>query len=99
MSFKDIAYLELWWPFCSVKWNHLCNFGREYQEEQFCEIILNLDQWFRRRYHLKYFLSGALTASVRWSKTIRAILKEGIMGNIHVKLYEIWTSGLGGDVV
>ena len=20
------------------------------------------------------------------------------MGNIHVKLYEIWTSGLGGDV-
>ena len=26
------------------------------------------------------------------------ILKEGIMGSIHVKLYEIWTSGLG-DVV
>ena len=22
------------------------------------------------------------------------ILKEGIMGNIHVKLYEIWTSSL-----
>ena len=21
------------------------------------------------------------------------------MGNIHLKLYEIWTSGLGGDVV
>ena len=21
------------------------------------------------------------------------------MGNIHVKLYEVWTSGLGGDVV
>ena len=21
------------------------------------------------------------------------------MGNMHVKLYEIWTSGLGGDVV
>ena len=35
---------------------------------------------------------------VRWSRTICAILKEGIMGNIHVKLYEIWTSGLGGDV-
>ena len=30
--------------------------------------------------------------------TICAILKEGIMGNIHVKLYEIWTIGLG-DVV
>ena len=26
-------------------------------------------------------------------------LKKGIMGNIHVKLYEIWNSGSGGDVV
>ena len=32
---------------------------------------------------------------VQWSKTIYAILKEGIMGNIHVKLYEICTSGVG----
>ena len=36
---------------------------------------------------------------VQWSGTIYAILKEGIMGNIHVKLYEIWTSGSEGDVV
>ena len=35
----------------------------------------------------------------QWSQTTYAILKEGIMGNIHVKLYEIWTSGSGGDVV
>ena len=28
-----------------------------------------------------------------------AILKEGIMGNIYVKLYEILTSGSGGDVI
>ena len=35
----------------------------------------------------------------QWSGTIYAILKEGIMGNIHVKLYEIRTSGSGGDVV
>ena len=35
---------------------------------------------------------------VRWSVTIYAILKEGIFGNIHVKLYEIWTSG-SEDVV
>ena len=35
---------------------------------------------------------------VRWSGTIYASLKEGMMGNIHVKLYEIWTSGPGGDV-
>ena len=32
------------------------------------------------------------------SGTIYATLKEGTMGNIHVKLYEIWTSG-PGDVV
>ena len=46
--FKDISYLELWWPSCSAERNHLCNFGRGYREEQFCEIILNLDQWFRK---------------------------------------------------
>ena len=28
---------------------------------------------------------------VKWSRTIYAILKEGIMGKIHVKYYEIWT--------
>ena len=43
MSFKDISYLELWQPFCNAERNYLCNFGRGYQEEQFCEIILNLD--------------------------------------------------------
>ena len=47
MSLKDISYLELWQPLCWVEQNHLCNFGRLY-EEPFCEIILNLDQWFRR---------------------------------------------------
>ena len=35
---------------------------------------------------------------VLWSRTIYAILKEGIMGNIHVKLYEIGVCGTG-DVV
>ena len=30
---------------------------------------------------------------VQWSGIIYAILKEGIMGNIHVKLYGIWTGG------
>ena len=35
---------------------------------------------------------------VQWSKTINVILKEGIMGNHYVKLYEIWTSGSGEKV-
>ena len=36
---------------------------------------------------------------VQWSKTIYAILKEGIKGNIRMKLYGILASGSGGDVV
>ena len=48
MLFKDISYLELWWAFCSGEGNHFYKFGRGHHEEQFCEIILNLDQWFRR---------------------------------------------------
>ena len=42
----------------------LCNFGRGCYEQQFCENILNLGQWFRRRCRLKDFLSGALAAGV-----------------------------------
>ena len=63
MTFKGNFYLELWQPFCSAERDHLCNFGRGYPEEQFCEIILNLSQWFRRRCRLKDFLSGARAAS------------------------------------
>ena len=59
-----ISYLELWWPFCSAERNHFCNFGRGYPEEQFWEMFFNLDQWFRKRCHLKDFLSGALLALV-----------------------------------
>ena len=92
MLFKGNSYLELWQPFCSGECNYLCNFDRGYYEEEFCEIILNFGQWFRRCC-LKDFLSGALAES----RTIYAILKEGIIGNIHVKLYEIGTIG-SGDV-
>ena len=53
MMFKDISFLKLCWSYFWVKRNRFCNFGRRNHEEQFCEIILNLDQWFRRRCHLK----------------------------------------------
>ena len=39
MSFKDSSYLELCWPFCSAKQNHLCNFGRGHHEEHFFELF------------------------------------------------------------
>ena len=58
-----MSYLELWWLLCSVERNNLRNFDRMHHKEQFCEIILNLDQGFRRC-HLKDFLSRALVALV-----------------------------------
>ena len=60
--------------------------------------LSELGQWFRRRCHLKDFLSGAL-AALLFSGAEPFILKECIMGNIRMKLYEIRTSGSGGGVV
>ena len=40
--------------------SRLGNYDERHCEENFCEIILNLDQWFRRTCCLKYFLSRAL---------------------------------------
>ena len=34
-------------------WNHLCKIERGHHREHSCEVILNLDQWFRRRCRLK----------------------------------------------
>ena len=76
----------------------MCNHGRRHHEEQFCEIILNLDQWFERC-HLKIFLIWSFGSPfVQRSKTICAILVEGIMRNKSVKLFRIWDSG-SGDVI
>ena len=84
MSFKDISYLEL----CSVGWNHLCNIGRRQHEEQPCEIILNLDQWFRRKWRLKVFLIWSSGSPfVQRGITICAILVNGIMRNNSMKLF------------
>ena len=75
MSFKEIYYLELWQPLCSVDSNHSSNIGRRHHEEHSCEIILNLDQWFRRKCHLKVFLIWSSGSPfVQRSVTICAIL-------------------------
>ena len=85
MSSKDISYLELWRSLCSVELNHLCNISGGYHEEQFPEVILNLNQLFKRC-PLKEFLSRALVALMFCRvKPFFAILVEGIMGNIHMK--------------
>ena len=52
-----------------------------------------------RRCCLKIFIWSSGSPPVQWRGTICAIRKEGIIGKIHVKLYEIWASGSEGDVV
>ena len=80
MSLKDISYQELWWTFCSAERNHLCNFGKGHYEKQFCEIILNLDQWSRSRCCLKiFFIWSSGGPFGQQSETVCAILVEGIM--------------------
>ena len=61
MPFNDISYLKLWQPFCSAERNHLCNFGRGYQEEHSMKLfrIWTSDSG---RNVLKISLSGALPA-------------------------------------
>ena len=61
MPFKDLSYLELWQPFCSAEPNHLCNFGREHQEEQLFEFgsVVQEEMSFKG-FLLKDFLSGAM---------------------------------------
>ena len=58
-------------------------FDRGHYEVQFCEFISNFDKLFRRRCRLKYFYLKLW----RPSYTIQALLKEGVMGNVHVKLH------------
>ena len=54
----------------------------------------------QQKMSFKSFLIRSSGSPPAWcSRTIYAILKEGIMRNIHVKLYGIWTSGSKGDVV
>ena len=99
MPFKGISYLELWQPFCSAECNHLCNFCRGYYEEQFCDIILNFGSVVQEMSCKRFLIWSSDGPPVQWSGTIYAFLKEGIIGTIYVKFYEIWTSGSEGDVI
>ena len=59
--------------------NHLCNFSNGYHKEQFCKIILNLDQWFRRC-HLKDFYLELWRPSCSGSVTILCNFGRGHYG-------------------
>ena len=72
--------------FFQVERNHLFNFGRRYYGEQFCEIILNLNQWFKRRCLLKIFVIWSSGSPfVQQSGSFCSILVEGIMRTNSVK--------------
>ena len=80
-SFKDISYLWLWRPFCSVLPKHLCNYDSASGDylEHFCEIILNLEQWLKGKCRLKTVLiysSGG--AFVQHGRTICAVLTRAL---------------------
>ena len=53
--------------------------------------ILDMSQWFRRRLFFKIY--SIFSTGGQYSGTICALLVEGIMRNISVKLFWIWTSG------
>ena len=64
------------------------NFGRRHHEEQFCEFILNSNQWLRRRCHLKAFLSRVQAAPSFGGANLLCNLKEEIMRKNSVNLFE-----------
>ena len=88
MSFKGISYIQLWQLFCSAEWNHLCNYGRGYYEKQFCEIILNLGQWFRGRCRLNFFFSGTLVADLFGGAKSFSNFERGYHGKLSCEV--IW---------
>ena len=62
MSFKDICYLELWYPVCSADLNHLSN-GKRHHEEQFCTIILNISSL---RYNISHSVKNSVLLHQFW---------------------------------
>ena len=64
------------------------HFGRGHNEEQFCEIILNIDQWFGRCYLKIFLIWSSGHPFVQQSGTIFAIWVEGIMRNNSLNYFE-----------
>ena len=54
---------------------------------KFCEIVLNLDQWFKMKCKKVFLILSFGRPFVQRSTTIYAILVEGIIRNNFVKLF------------
>ena len=84
---------------CSAEQNRLDNFAKGSQKKNMCEINLNLDQRFRRCCLKIFLIYSSVDHIVLRSKTIATLMVESTMRYIYVKLFWVWTSGSGGDVV
>ena len=70
-----IFYLELWCSFCPTQPNVLCKLIRGHYGVHICEIILDLEKWFRRRCRLKILhIQSSGGPSVQRSGPICAVL-------------------------
>ena len=95
MPFKDISFFSYG---CHSFQCCLFNFGRGHNEDYFCEIILKFGPVVQMFFKdVSIFSTGSLF--VQRSRTAYAILVEGNMRNISVKLFEIWTISGSGDAV
>ena len=78
----------------------MSNFGRHSPKEHFCIIISKSMHWLRGRGLFKgfsIFSSGGHL--VQWSRTVRAILVEGHLRNIPVKLFQNLSTDFAEEVV
>ena len=55
MSFNFFFFISSIGHFVLRSLNYLCNFVRWLYGEHSCEVIFNLNHWFRRRFGLKNF--------------------------------------------
>ena len=72
---------------CSVERTQLCKFGRGNPEEQFCEIVLNLDLWYggdfvQKISYLELRQPFCLVEQNHWCNLV-----EDIIRNNSVQLY------------
>ena len=56
ISFKSISIFSSGGHIVQRELKILINLGRGHHDDYFCEITLNLDQWFKRRCGLKILL-------------------------------------------
>ena len=97
MPLKGISYLELWQSFCSAEHYHLSNFGRP-RGTMLCNYF-EFGSVVKEMSLKRFIWSSGDPLLLSGAEPFMQFWKEGIMGNNHVKLNEIRTSGSGGDFV